>query len=577
MRRQMRYRVIPCLITNFMSSTPTFNFAPAAVVSGLAPYSGSWTRQQAAHLLRRTLFGPKRDEINQAVSQGLNATLNQLFAAPTLPAPPVNHFYTDDPNVPVGATWIDSPHVDGADVGQYRWPSLRGWYMQNLIDSDFNIMEKIAMFWVNHFGMADVGEHRAQYQYIQLFREHGLGSFQEMIERITVHPAMLRFLNGEYSNKWEPNENYARELLELFTIQKGPQVAPGDYTHYTEDDIQTIARVMTGWRNRGMWSQDNVPVESWFDANWHDNPNNANNPNQDPKQLSHRFDNVVIGNDPNYPPELEYKELINVIFGKVETARSICRELYRFFVYYDINASVENDVIIPLADHMISENFSIRETLRMLFSSQHFFDMAVRGPYIKSPYDFLIGVARPLGGYSHLGLSLGNNTDLNITYRLGNAYHWWANTMDMDFLYPPTVAGWKAYYQTPGFYRNWIGSSTLQRRRKVVQDMTWNGIWTEGEGRPFDYFGFISDLTNPYDVNGMIEEIVGIFLPRELHQDQLDGLKAQLIPDLPDSEWALQWGDYEANPYNPDVVGPIYNKIRDFFRALFSMAEFHLQ
>lgn len=556
-----------------MSVTLTSPLA-TAVTSGLETYSGPWTRAQAAHLLRRSLFGPKRDEIGLAVSQGMDDTIAQLLAPPTLPAPPVNHFYTDDPNVPVGAVWVNAPHVDGADVGQYRWPSLRGWYFQNLIHHDFNIMEKMALFWVNHFGMADVGEHRAQYQYIQLFREHGLGSFKDMIERVTVHPAMLRFLNGEYSNKWEPNENYARELLELFTIQKGPQVAPGDYTHYTEEDIQTIARIMTGWRNRGMWSQDgSQPVESWFDANWHDDPTQSNNPNQEPKQLSHRFGNAVIASN----GADEYKDLIAIIFGQVETARALCRELYRFFVYYDVNDQVEADVIVPLADHMITEGFSLRETMAKLLSSQHFYDMAVRGPHIKNPYEFLVSIARPLGGYDSIGLSLANNSDLNITYNLGNAYHWWASTMDMDFLYPPTVAGWKAYYQTPGFYRNWIGSSTLQRRRRVVQDMTWNGVWTEGEARPFDYFGFIGSLTNPYDVNEMVAEIVGIFLPRELHPDQLTGLKEQLIPGLPDTEWTLQYSDYEANPFNPDVVGPIYNKIRDFFRALFSMAEFHLQ
>ncbi|MEM6769351.1 MAG: DUF1800 family protein [Bacteroidota bacterium] len=540
----------------------------ALVTSGLAPYTGPWGQAQAAHLLRRTLFGPKRDELNGAVAAGLADTLNQLLAAPTIPAPPVNHFYTDDPNVPVGATWVDSPHVEGADVGQYRSPSVRGWYIHNLIDHDFNIMEKIAMFWVNHFGMSDVGEHRAQYQYVQLFREYGLGNFKEMIEKITVHPAMLRFLNGEYSNKWEPNENYARELLELFTIQKGEQVAPGDYTYYTEEDVREIARALTGWRNQGMWSQEDVPVASWFDANWHDG---------DPKTLSHRFDNAVIHRQNQAEWDQEYKDVINIIFGKTETARAICRELYRFFVYYDITESVENQVIIPLADHLIDEDFSIREALRLLFGSQHFFDMAVRGPHIKNPYEFVISMARPLGGYSHHGLSLDNPVDLDTAYKIGTAYHWHLYTMDMDFLYPPTVAGWKAYYQAPGYYRNWIGSTTLQQRRRMAQRLTGNGIYANDEPYPFDFMGFISSLTNPYEVNEMVLEITQIFLPRQLHPDQLTALKQQLIPNLPDEEWTLQFSDYEANPFNPDVVGPIYNKVRDFFRALFSMAEFHLQ
>ena len=84
-------------------------------------------------------MGPKRQEILDAVSNGLNATLDTLFSAPVLPDPPVNHFYLEDPNVPVGSVWVDAPHVEGADVGQYRWPSLRGWYMQHLIDSPMTI------------------------------------------------------------------------------------------------------------------------------------------------------------------------------------------------------------------------------------------------------------------------------------------------------------------------------------------------------------------------------------------------------------------------------------------------------
>ena len=563
----------------FTVSTFTATVAPAAV-SGLQPYSGPWGKSQAAHLLRRTLFGPKRQEILDATDLG--TTLDQLFSQPTLPAPPVNTWFTEDPNVPIGATWVDSPHIDGVDVGQYRWNSLRGWYFNHLIDSPTTIMEKLAMFWINHFGMADVGEHRAQYQYIQLFRELGAGSYKTMIERITVHPAMLRFLNGDYSTKWEPNENYARELLELFTIQKGPQVAPGDYTNYTEEDIQTIARIMTGWRNRGMWSQDDVPVESYFYADWHDDETDPNNPNQEPKQLSYRFGNAVIAsNGAN-----EYLDLIDVIFQQPETCRALCREIYRYFVYYEITDQIETDVITPLAQHMANNNFSMESTLRLLFSSQHFYDMAVRGPMIKNPYEFIMSIARPMGGYTHLGLSLVNNSNSNrmsTIYDIGSAYHWRAVQMEMDFMYPPTVAGWKAYYQTPSFYRNWISSATLQNRRKLAQAFTGSGIYTREERtddylpRAFDWMPFIDALSDPYDVIEVVEEIVEIFLPRELHPDQVTALKDQLLGGQDDGEWTVQYLAYQDSPNNPDVVNPITNKVKDFFRALFSMAEFHLQ
>ena len=561
--------------------TTTTTVAPA-VVTGLAAYTGPWGKAQAAHLLRRSVFGPKREEIEEAESTGLNATLDRLFVAPVLPSAPVNHYFTEDPNVPIGETWIDAPHLENTNVGAYRWNSLRGWYIQHLVDSPCTIMERLAMFWVNHFGMADVGEHRAQYQYIQLFREYGAGSYKEMIERITVHPAMLRFLNGEYSTKWNPNENYARELLELFTIQKGPQVSPGDYTHYTEEDIQVAARVLTGWRNRGMWSKEDVPVESYFYPNWHHEGTHPDTGEVLGKQLSYRFGNAVIENN----GENEYKDLIAVIFQQPEVARAMCRELYRYFVHSKISDDVETNVIAPLGQFMIDNDFSMEATLRKLLSSEHFYAMAVRGPMIKNPYEFSLSVLRPFGGFAHINLSLVYGYDsLRTTYNLGNAVFWWMEQMNMDVFYPPTVAGWKAYYQTPSFYRNWIGSSTLQQRRKYVEALCNRGIWSQTEGgndydpRPLDWLGWIDALGDrAIDVNDVVQAAVDTFLPRELDADntQFDALKSILTRGVNDDEWKLQYTSYLGSPNNPDIAGPLRNTVKDFFRALLSMAEFQL-
>jgi len=557
-------------------NTVTTLTAPSAVVSGLDPYTGPWNHAQAAHLLRRTLFGPKKSEITETIGLGMSNALNQLLADPVPPSPPVNHFFTEDPNVPIGATWIESPNVPGVEVGQYRRPSLRGWYWQNLLHHDFNIMSRMTMFWINHFGMADVSEQRSQYQYINLFNEFGTGNYRTMIEKITVNPGMLEFLGGKDSNQWNPNENYARELLELFTIQKGPAVSQGDYTFYTEDDIVPIARALTGWRIRGSWSTSRGVVESYFYENWHD---------PDPKQLSYRFDNVVINNTSNGGRD-EYKDVIAVIFGKEETARSFCRELYRFFVYYDITPQIENDVIGPLAQVLIAADFEIRPTLRALFGSQHFYDMAVRGPLIKSPYEFTVSMARTLGGFGHLGLDLADNTNSNpqllTAYQLGLSHHWRNSGMDMDFLYPPTVAGWKAYYQSPGYYRNWIGSATLKQRKKLVNSYTGAGIYTQENNsgdylpRPFDLFQFVADLDDPYEAAELVAESVRIFLPRELHPNQLYSLKQQLLDGQMDQEWRIQYTDARANPFTSNIVNPVRNRLRKFFRALFSLAEFNL-
>lgn len=562
-------------------SINTATVAPA-VVSGLAPYTGPWEKPQATHLLRRALFGPKRDEILDATAIGLSATLDKLFGDIDPADPPVNHFFTEDPNVPIGATWVDSPHLENVNVSDYRSPSMKGWLMNLLIDSPYSIREKIMMFYVNHFGMAGINDNKAEYQFIDLFQQDGLGSFQEMIEKISVLPAMLNFLDGHYSSKWAPNENYARELLELFTIQKGPLVGPEDYTYYTEQDVRVFARCLTGWQYQGFASSEHPNLTSHFVYNRHDDETNSNNPNQERKQLSERFGSVIITNS----NEDEYKDVINVVFQQAETPKAICREFYRFFVHYDITQEVEDQVISPLAEYFADNDFNVGLTLRLLFESQHFFDIAVMGPMIKNPYEFIFSIARPLGGYNHLGMSMVNNSDdlsnIHTIYNIGRSYYWRAGNLDMLAFQPPSVAGWAAYYQTPNFYRNWIGSATLQERRRLVQAFTNQGLYTQTDDgdydpRPFDWLGFIDNLTNPYDVNDVVQETVEIFLPREIHEDQFNALKSRLTGDVSDQEWTIQYGDYQASPNNPDVVNPLTNKVKDFFRSLFSMAEFHLQ
>lgn len=548
-----------------MFTSPTLSPAPeaAAAAAGLAPYAGAFGRAQAGHLLRRAMFGPTNAEIDRAAAQGLSATLTQLLAPGTPPPPPVNHNNFPDPNVPAGQTWVNTRFSDTVDVGMYRWPSLRGWYFQNLLEGQFSLMDKMAVFWMNHFGMADVGDHRVQYDYIQMFRGWGAGNLRTILQEITVHPAMLKFLNGRYSKMPTPDENYARELIELFTIRRGPQVnAPGDeyndYTHYTQQDIIAAAHVLTGWRVRGMWSSEDDTVETYWQDSWHDTA---------PKQFSPRFGNAVIQNN---GPE-EYKDLIDLILAQAETSRSIARRLYRFFVFSDIPAAVERDVIEPLAALLRNNDWNLAPALRALLGSQHFFDMSVRGPMIKMPYEYVIGVLRPLGGFGHLGF------DLETAYSMGNTLHWLSRNMEQDFLYLPTVSGWPAYYQAPGYFRNWISSTTLQKRQEFVNAATGYGVWTAGSGRPLDFLAFLNSLSNRFDVNAMIQEIAEIFLPRPLDASQLVVLKAALLGDLEDMEWTNQMLLLQDSPGNPDVYLPIQNKLKAFLRDLLGTAEFHLQ
>lgn len=526
----------------------------ATLVSGLAPYTGSWTHVQAAHLLRRACFGPTLEEIAAVEGMGMDAAVNNLFASIPLPDPPVNHFYTEDSNVPVGETWINQPFRLDLDVGEYRWPSLRGWLYDSVQEGGMNLREKMMFFWNNHFGMADVGDHRMQYQYVTLFREQATGNFKNLVRDVTIAPSMLRFLNGEYSNRWAPNENYARELLELFTIGKGPLVAPGDYSNYTETDVAEMARVLTGWRNSSSWAPEPIAPYSYFFENWHD---------PDTKVLSHRFDNIEITNE----GENEFETLLDIIFAKDEVSRFIVRKLYRYFVYYKIDATVEAQVIEPLAQILRDNNYELEPVLSTLLRSQHFYDSVHAGDVIKNPVEFVLSIVRPL----RWGRT---NFPLELRYQSGNALHWWAIQLGIDFFYPPSVSGWPAWYLEPSFNRLWLNSSTLQQRTRLTNDVGWSGIWVAGSPRAFDWFGFIATIDNASNPNVLIETLAKTFFSQPLYQTQLDELKNFLIPGLPDFEWSDEYGAYLGG--DTSVTTSVENKLKSLFRALFRMAEFHL-
>lgn len=529
------------------------SLATAAAV-GLPPYTGTFDRERAGHLLRRAVFGPTLDEIDAAVRDGLSSTLGTLFAPASAPSPPLNHYFERDPNVPVGRTWVNSPFVSNANVEPYRSESLRGWFVNNLFNSRTNITEKMVVFWMNHFGVADGFEHRAQYGYINLLYRYALGNFRDLIKEITVDPAMLHFLNGRFNYLDAPDENYARELLELFTIQKG---RPGD-VNYTEQDVREIARILTGWRVRNFWGRENRPVETYWEDSWHD---------KGTKRLSEHFDNAVIENGgPN-----EYKQLIDIIFRHREAPRAICRDLYIYFVGHEIDDRIEREVITPLSQLLLANDFNLRPVVYNLLGSNHFFQDAHRGTIIKNPHDYLASMVRPMGGFTHL------NAGLELSYRLAHAYHLLAAKMDMDIMQPPSVSGWKAYYQRPAFYRSWISSTTLQQRRRAVEEICREGVWAIDRGHPFDWLGYLNRLPRPSEVNFVIEDTLTVFLPRPAHPDQVKGLKEILLPGLPDFEWTIEYRNYREQPDDPERSVPLTNKLRDFFRAIFSMAEFHLQ
>ena len=188
---------------------------------GLQKYLGEWNNELSAHLLRRTTFGPTLDEIRKGQELGLDGTIDLLFKSIATPLPPVNSYFNNDPDVPIGETWVDKVYSNAQGVNFSRKRSLFAWSMAQMLDGGMNITEKMTLFWHNHFVISQINDPRYSYKYITLLRNNSLGNFKQLTKDITIDPAMLIYLNGTQNSSRAPNENFARELLELFTIGKG--------------------------------------------------------------------------------------------------------------------------------------------------------------------------------------------------------------------------------------------------------------------------------------------------------------------------------------------------------------------
>ena len=189
-----------------------------------------------------------------------------------LPDPPINTSYPEDPFVNLMDTWINAPYSSspGDELG-HRDRSLSSWILKVVVDEGISVREKMTLFWHNHFPISSIEDPKFTYRYSNTLRTFALGNFRELTKAITVDPAMLIYLNGKQNTQERPNENYARELLELFTIGKGPLIAPGDYSNYTEQDVKELARILTGFKNYGFAEEStDGTFGSRFEMHHHD-------------------------------------------------------------------------------------------------------------------------------------------------------------------------------------------------------------------------------------------------------------------------------------------------------------------
>lgn len=511
-------------------------------------YAGPWTDVQAAHLLRRTTFGLSRERIDEVVAMGMDAAVDHLLRDLPMPPPPINRYDNRDQFAPIGQTWVDKPFASNSQRNQ----SFASWAVDLMMNEGIHIREKLTIFWHNHFVVADHQDARFLYDYSNTLRRNALGNFRTFVEEITINPGMLRYLNGRQNTRFAPNENYGRELLELFTVGKGDLAGPGDYTTFTEDDVRAIARALTGWRDGGHRRQDVAEIFSYFTQNRYD---------RDPKQLSHRFDNTVIGDD----GDQAYKTVVDLVLTSPAVATHIATKLYRFFVHYDIDQGLADTMVEPLAEVFRDANYDIKPMVRALLTSDAFYQECVIGTMIRNPLDFIMHtvVTMPM----QLGSTPKRVYDSQIDIIELVA------AMQMELYNHPDVAGWKAYYQAPSYYRIWINSVTLPLRNLLTDALL---IGDPSRGVGIDLVNFIRTLPDPFDVNHLITDITGLLFVKPISDEQLTALKEVLIPGLPDFEWTVEYSEYRDDEENFNLRVVIENKLRQLFTAILRYPEYHL-
>ncbi len=520
----------------------------------LTPYTGSWTSAEAAHLLRRTMFGPTYAQIQQAVTNGMNSTVAQLLTLPSMNPPLAYH--PDEAVTAIGNTWINDvyPATNAAVTDNARKFSLGAWMMQRLNAPTMSIQEKMCLFWVNHFGVDATTEAKASYKLNELYRNQCLGNFKQLVKDVTIDVQMLLFLNGTTNNLYAPNENYSRELLELFSVGKGPQTGPGDYTNYNEADVAAGAKILTGWIVQNLWSSTVSSPSSSFTPILHDTST---------KTLSAHFGNATVTD----AQALEYSNYIDILFAQPDMAKHICRKIYRYFVNYDLTATVESTVIADMATTLTSNNFNILPVMDELLKSEHFYDISVRGAIIKNPLEVVFSMFNVTGSAPNVNLATNYEMYLNL-YSL-------AQIMGMEYFHPPSVGGWTAYYQTPSFSKLWANSSLLKLRFDIGSLFTiLPGLTVNGNSLKLDCLTFVDGLSSPSNAVAVIDDITLVFTPKGLSATDKLILKSILTNGQPDFEWTLQYNDYVANPGNATYSTPVRQRVEFVLYRIFNMPQF---
>jgi len=577
------------------------NTAKSITNFSLDPYTGEFGPKQKKHLLNRILLGYSKRHYNDIIDYDLQNTIELIFEKEQL-GEPINNYYLElskeeyfrlynnedvDPLEP----FINRP-VKGADpqISDYkireRLNALITWLGEKIYNQKTSIHWKLFIFLHNlvpgEFD-SDVG-HQANYLNIKLKFDSCFSSYKDFIYNITKDINMLRYLNLNLSRKETPDENYAREVQELFTVGKRP------FSKFSEGDVREIAKSLVGWTYdwSDLWENNGIEqVKSFFDPSNHDTTD---------KQFSSFYSNKKILGKSGIDGEKELNEVIDMLFDTEESSIYIVRRLYQFFVYPILTEDIENEIIKPLAIIFKENNFSLIEPLKILLSSEHFYENVLINSMIKSPLEFNFGIIKQVdllngrisawdGQQSYNPDSnpayFGNFSDYNyVKYRFFTQFWgYYSAGQGFSILKPPSVSGWPPYYQDPIFDMFWLNSDTLQKRKKMLSAYGKYGFAFRLEngvyGRLYpDPMVFLSMFENPGNFELFIEELIEMYLNIEIEDSEKQKIRAAILSGASISHWEDEYQKY-LNGQNYDS-GVFEEGLREGVSTILELACYQL-
>ena len=461
----------------------TMNCATGTIATYVPSPTMPWNKQRVMHLYRRMGLGARPDQIEAALNQAPSDVVDTLVdEAINLPLSPE----------PEWAFWNALDYTDFFPQIQEHYTEWALRWMDDMVNKGFR--DKLALFWHNHF----VTQFDAYfcssylYQYHKVLQQYAMGNFKDFVYEIGKTPAMLVFLNGVQSTNISPNENYARELYELFTL--------GQDNNYTQTDIEETARALTGYV--GVFT-DCGPigfVEEYFDSG----------------------EKTIFGQTGNW----NYDDVHDILFEqrRDEIATFICTKLYEHFIHPDADETIVSDLAAIFKDN----DFELAPVYRQLFKSEHFFDEYIIGAQIKSPIEHALSVI--------------NEANLIYTQENMEVLTYLSIVLGQQLFNPVDVAGW------PG-NRTWINSNTLTGRWQEMDYV----IFSAYQGIPqvlVELAKWLSDDSN--DPAYVAQVIVDHFTPNGLNTpDAYDRAATVLKWEVPqnyydDGSWNLNWDTVPA-------------------------------